>query len=241
MTKLLIVVGPVIVVADVVGLPYEGVLAGLGVGGIALAFATRDTVDNVMGGGILMADRPFKRGDLIEHGGTLDTAEQVGLCSTKLRALDDTLLHVLNSQLSNQKIANWGKRRRRKQTLQVGLTYHTPREKLAEFAENMLTLLRAAPAVDNDDIYVGLSAFGDSSIDIDMIYFFRVDTFDEQVNAQHQLVLDIVALAEEIDVGFAFPTRTLFVASAKLDQTVRDARFQLAGENGSRSPSAPSL
>jgi MscS family membrane protein len=94
--------------ADLIGLPYEGVLTALGAGGVAIAFAARDTVSNMMGGGILMADRPFTRGDLIELDGKLATVEQVGLRSTRLRALDDTVLNVPNAQLSDRVIANWG-------------------------------------------------------------------------------------------------------------------------------------
>jgi MscS family membrane protein len=110
LAKLLIVVGAIIAIADVVGLPYEGVLTGLGVGGVAIAFAARDTVSNMMSGGLLIADRPFQQGDLVEIDGKLATVEKVGLRSTRLRALDDTLLHVPNGQLSDRIIANWGKK-----------------------------------------------------------------------------------------------------------------------------------
>lgn len=86
LAKLLIVVGAIIAIADVIGLPYEGVITGLGVGGVAIAFAARDTVPNMMGGGLLMADRPFHRGDLIEIDGKLATVEEVGLRVTRLSA-----------------------------------------------------------------------------------------------------------------------------------------------------------
>jgi MscS family membrane protein len=138
------------------GLPYEGVLTGLGVGGVAIAFAARDTVSNMMGGGLLMADRPFQRGDLIEIDGKLATVEAVGLRSTRLRGLDDTLLHVPNVQLSDRIIANWGRRRRRKVTMMVGTTYDTPRDKLDAFVGGLRDLLLAHPKVDPDDVYVGL-------------------------------------------------------------------------------------
>jgi small-conductance mechanosensitive channel len=209
--KLLIVVGAIIAVADVVGLPYEGVLTGLGVGGVAIAFAARDTVSNMMGGGILMADRPFQRGDLIELDGNLATVEEVGLRSTKLRALDDTMLHVPNSQLSDRTIANWGKRRRRKTTLVVGLTYDTPRAKFDTFVRRLRQVVLEQPTADPNDVYVGLSDFGASSIDIQLLCHFRVADYAAQVEAQHALIMDIIALAEEVGVSFAFPTRTVHV------------------------------
>jgi small-conductance mechanosensitive channel len=215
LVKLLIVVGTIIAVADVMGLPYEGVLTGLGVGGVAIAFAARDTVSNMMGGGILMADRPFQRGDLIELDGTLATVEQVGLRSTKLRALNDTLLHVPNAQLSDRTIANWGKRRRRKVTLVVGLTYDTPRGKFDTFVRRLREVLLAQPPVDPDDVYVGLKDFGASSIDIEVLCHFRVFDYAAQVEPKHALMMDIIAPAEEVGVAFAFPTRVVHLAGAE--------------------------
>jgi small-conductance mechanosensitive channel len=211
-TKLLIVVGAIIAIADVAGLPYEGVLTGLGVGGVAIAFAARDTVSNMMGGGLLIADRPFQRGDLIELDGKLATVEEVGLRSTRLRALDDTLLHVPNVQLSDRIIANWGKRRRRKVSMLIGLTYDTPRERLDGFVKRLREVVLAQPKVDPDDVYVGLKDFGASSIDIGLICHLRVFDYGAQVEAKHALVMEIIALAEEVGVEFAFPTRTLHLA-----------------------------
>ena len=212
LVKLLIVVGAIIAIADVAGLPYEGVLTGLGVGGVAIAFAARDTVSNIMGGGLLMADRPFSRGDLIEIDGKLATVEEVGLRSTRLRALDDTLLHVPNVQLSDRIIANWGRRRRRKLSMLIGVTYDTPRETLDEFAKRLRDVLLSQPEVDRDDVYVGLKGFGASSIDIDLLCHLRVSDYSSQVEAQHKIMMDIIALAEDLSVEFAFPTRTLHLA-----------------------------
>jgi len=227
--KLLVVVGATIAVADVVGLPYEGVLAGLGVGGVAIAFAARDTVSNMLGGGILMADRPFQRGDLIELDGTLATVEHVGLRCTRLRSLDDTLLNVPNSHLSDRAIANWGKRRRRKVVLGVGLTYDTPREKLDTFVRRLKEVLMEQPRIDRDDLYVGLKSFGASSIDIELMFYLKVYAYGSQVDAQHAIVMDIIALAEEVGVEFAFPTRTVHVQPAEARITEIDAAGEMPG------------
>ncbi len=221
--KLLVVLGAIIAVADVVGLPYEGVIAGLGVGGVAIAFAARDTVSNMLGGGILMADRPFQRGDLIELDGTLATVEHVGLRCTRLRSLDDTLLNVPNSQLSDRTIANWGRRRRRKVVLGVGLTYDTPRDKLDRFVKRLKEVMLAQPRIDRDDLYIGLKSFGASSIDIELMYYLKVYAYGSQVDAQHAIILDIIALAEEIGVEFAFPTRTLHLQPAETQSAEMDA------------------
>jgi len=211
--KLVTVILGIFGAADVVGLPYEGVITGLGIGGIALAFAARDTVSNMLGGAILMADRPFKRGDLIATEGELATIENVGLRSTRLRTLDDSLLVIPNAQLSDKAIVNWGQRRRRKVLLQIGLTYDTPRESLDKFVERLKEVYRDQPRADLSTYYVGLKGFGPSSIDIELWGYFGVLGYEPYVEALHQLMGDIVELAKEVGVSFAFPTRTIHVAS----------------------------
>ena len=210
--KLLTVVLGIFAAADVVGLPYEGVITGLGIGGIALAFAARDTVSNMLGGAILMADRPFKRGDLIATEGELALIENVGLRSTRLRTLDDSLLVIPNAQLSDKAIVNWGKRRKRRVIMQIGLTYDTPRAKLDKFVERLKEVYSEQPRADTANFTVGLMQFGPSSIDIELRGYFHVYGYEAQVAAQHELLGNIIDLAAELGVSFAFPTRTLHLA-----------------------------
>ncbi len=212
--KALIIVLTVIACADVVGLPYEGVITGLGIGGLALAFAARETVSNMLSAAILLVDRPFKRGDLIEAGGQWATLEAVGLRSTRLRTFDDSLLIIPNSQLSDQAIINWGKRRKRKVLLGIGLTFDTPRDRLDAFVDGLREVYEAQPRADRTTYYIGLKGFGPSSIDIELWGYFNVYGYDAQVHAQHALVADIVDLARRVGVSFAFPTRTIHVAPA---------------------------
>jgi len=211
--QLAIVIGGVVALAEIMGLPYEGVITGLGVGGIALAFAARDTVSNLLGGAILMADRPFKQGDMIETDQGLSTVETVGLRSTRLRTLDDSLLIIPNAQLSDRAIFNWGRRRKRKLVLQIGLTYDTPRDRLDRFVERLREVYQAQDRADETSGWIGMTGFGPSSIDIELWGYFRVFTYDMYVEARHALMGDIVDLAREIGVSFAFPTRTVHVTA----------------------------
>lgn len=207
--KLVILVAGLLLIAEIINLPYEGVLAGLGVGGIALAFAARETVSNVLGGLLLLTDRPFRRGDLIETRGELATVETVGIRSTRLKRLDDTVMIIPNAQLSDHVIVNWGMRSRRRVDVSIALTYNTPRELLDKFVCDLKSVILRQPQIDNDDIYVGLKDFGASAIEIECRCFFRVQTYDEQVVARSALVADIIDVAKETGVHFAFPTRTI--------------------------------
>jgi len=170
----------------------------------------------MLGGVILMTDRPFKRGDLVEIDQTLATVDTVGLRSTRLRALDDTVLHVPNSRLSDRIISNWGKRRKRRVKMLIGLTYDTPRAKLESFVGGLREVYLRQPRADAENFYVGLKGFGTSSIDIEFYGYFRVLSYEAQVNAQHALMLEIIALAEKVGVSFAFPTRTVHVAGTEV-------------------------
>lgn len=220
--KMVAVIFGIFVAADVIGLPYEGVITGLGVGGVALAFAARDTVSNMLSGAILMTDRPFKRGDLIAADGEMASVENVGLRSTRLRTLDDSLLVIPNSQLVDKAIVNWGRRRKRKVLLQIGLTYDTPREKFDTFCERLREVYMDQPRSDKTTCYIGLKSFGASSIDIELWGFFGVATYDAFVEAQHALVGDIIDLAREVEVSFAFPTRTIHIERDDEDSGLRE-------------------
>ena len=213
--KLAVLTIGLLVLAEIVDLPYEGVLAGLGVGGLALAFAARATVSNVLGGILLLTDRPFRRGDLVETHGQLATVETVGIRSTRLKRLDDTVMIIPNAQLSDQVIVNWGLRARRRIDLSIGLTYDTPRPLLDQFIEELRGAILRQPSADAKDCYVGLKDFGDSAIEIECRCFVFVSNYDDQVAVRSTLVADIVDLAQQVGVGFAFPTRTIHLAKEK--------------------------
>lgn len=224
--KVVVVGTSIVAIADVSGLPYEGVIAGLGIGGVALAFAARETVSNLISGAILMSDRPFRRGDLIEADGNLANVERVGLRSTRLRTLGDEGLIIPNSQLTDKAIVNLGQRRKRRILLEIGLTYDTPREKLDAFVERLRALYLEHPNADQSTAYVGLKSFGSSSLDIELSGYFNVPDYPAQVEAQHRLIADIVDLARDLGVEFAFPTRTVIFApsvSAHNDIAVKPA------------------
>ena len=207
--KLALLTGGLLLLAEIINLPYEGVLAGLGVGGLALAFAARETVSNVLGGILLLTDRPFRRGDLIETHGQLATVETVGIRSTRLKRLDDTIMIIPNAQLSDQAIVNWGLRARRRIDLSIGLTYDTQRPVLEQFVEDLRGVISRHPSADANDCYVGLKDFGQSAIEIECRCFVFVSNYDDQVAVRSALVADIVDLAKQVGVSFTFPTRTI--------------------------------
>jgi MscS family membrane protein len=222
--KIVIVAAGIIAIADITGMPYEGVIAGLGVGGIALAFAARDTVSNLIGGVILMSDRPFHRGDLIETEGQMATVENVGLRSTRMRTFDDSLLVIPNSELTDKAIVNWGQRRKRKIRLEISLHYDTPCEHLDVFKTRLRDVYLAQPAADETTGFVGLRSFGDSALNIELWGYFNLADYKDYIAARHQLIGDIVDLARDLAVDFAYPTRSIRLLSPADEKTKNERK-----------------
>ena len=129
-----------------------------------------------------------------------------------MRTLDDALLVLPNAQLTDRGIFNWGRRRKRKILLQIGLTYDTPRERLDAFVQRLEETYAAQDTADPTSGWVGMTGFGASSIDIELWGYFRVYSYSGFVAARHMLVGDIVELAKEVGASFAFPTRVVHVS-----------------------------
>ncbi len=227
--KIAVIVGGAVIAAELLGLPYEGVIAALGIGGLALGFAARDAVSNFISAGILVSDRPFKTGDLIEANGQLGVVEEVGLRSTRLRTLDDALLILPNSQLSEGQVNNWGRLRQRRVDLTLGLTYDTPRAKIDDFTHKVRDMFEAYPNA-KPGVHVSLDSFGASSIDVRVLGYFNTSDFKAFLAAKHKLIGDLIDLAAQEGVEFAFPTTTLHMTEPADVLSGRFAAPQTAAE-----------
>ena len=215
LAKLVVIVGGVILSADVLGLPYEGVIAGLGVGGLALGIAAKDAVSNFIGAGILASDRPFRKGELIEAGGLKGVVEHVGLRSTRLRAADGTVTVVPNAQLSDGQVNNYGRPKKAEEQsleLTIGVVHETPRETLDAFVERLRELFAALPQA-KPDPHVALAQITPSSIEIGLSGSLASADGAAAEAARHRLLGDVVALAHEMGVRFANPATTVHLMS----------------------------
>ncbi len=221
--RIAVVVAGAILAAEVLGLPYEGVIAALGVGGLALGFAARDAVSNLISAGILMADRPFKKGDLIEAGGTVGVVEAVGLRSTRLRTLDDALLIVPNSKVSDEQVNNWGRLRARRVNLAFWGEHDTPRPAVDRWLAEVAEAFDAMPEARGKSVVVrdGVDAVG---LVVRVIGFLKIPELDAYLAARDGLIAEIVERAGACRVRFAHgeesepPTPSL-ISSVETRQT----------------------
>jgi small-conductance mechanosensitive channel len=183
-------------VATEFSIPTNGIIAGLGLSGLAVAFASKETLSNVFGAGILMADRPFKKGDLITAGDIHGTVEQVGIRSTRIRTSEDTQIVVPNGKLSDASINNWGDRKYRLFQAKIRVGYGATTAQIERFMAKLQDMFVADKAIAPDRTEVGISALGDSSIEIEAnTYLSIVDPRDERA-VRNRLILEMLRLAE---------------------------------------------
>ena len=224
LVKVVIAVLGILYLAREIGIPVGGVVAGFGAGGFAFAIAAKDTLANIIGSGVLLADRPFKRGDLVEVAGHRGYIERMGLRSTQMRTHDDSVVSIPNNLLVNEFIDNMGRRRFRSLQARVGVTYDTPADKLDAFAEGLMETMRNHPHVSTAKMSAGVWEFAESSIDFEFFCYLDVPSGSDERSERHKLFVSINRLAERLGIALAFPTRTIHFADP--DQ----ARFSAGGE-----------
>jgi len=206
----IIIVGAVMVV-DNLGYNIGGVLATLGIGGAALAFAAKDTIANIYGSIALALDRPFQVGDWIQVGDKVDgDVEEIGLRSTKVRTWPKTIISIPNSVLANEMIDNWSRMPKRRVKQVVGVTYETKPETMELIVEGIRQLLREDEGVNQEFILVNWTDFGESSLDILVYYFTATTKWLEYMEIRQRINVKIAKLVAAHGSSVAFPTRTLY-------------------------------
>jgi MscS family membrane protein len=211
--KGVILVGCAVQMLGSFGFNVTALVAGLGVGGIAVALAAQKTIENLIGGVALYANQPVRVGDSCRFGTTLGTVEEVGLYSTRVRTLERTVVTVPNAQFAAMELENFNRRDKFWYHPRIGLRYETSPDQLRYVLVEIRKLLYAHPRVDHDPARVRFVAFGAYSLDIDIFaYVYATDQGDflgvaEDLNLR---IMDIVAAAGS---SFAFPSQTTYIES----------------------------
>ncbi len=195
------------------GYSVGSLLAGLGIGGAAIAFASKDTLANLFGAIVIFLDRPFELGDWVEIGDQEGTVEEVGLRTTRIRTFANSLITMPNANLTTTPINNWSKMQKRRISITIGVTYDTPPDKVEQAVQAIRDLIAGYDDFRQDFWMVHFKGFGPSSQDI-MVYCFTTTTvWVEFMAAQERFLLDISRRFQALGVSFAFPTQTVHVAS----------------------------
>jgi len=209
--KIFLILTAVLVVAQNMGYSVSGLIASLGIGGIAVAMAARDAIANIFGSVMILVDRPFMVGDWIKTGEFEGVVEAIGFRSTRIRTFAKTLVNVPNSQLANMVIDNIDARSTRRIKMRIGLTYDATPGQIKAVIEGIEAILCRHPGVDQSYKLVKFDEFEDSSLSIFLYYFSSSKVWEEYLQVRQEVNMQIMSLLEELDVQFAFPTRTLHI------------------------------
>jgi MscS family membrane protein len=199
--------------AQNLGLPLYSVVAGLGIGGLAVALAIRPTLENLIGGIILYLDQPVRIGDFCSFGDKTGTVENIGVRTTKIRALDRTLISIPNGALADMQLINWAKCDMMLITATIGLRYETENDQLRYVLVKFREMLHAHPKIDSETVRVRFADFGQSSLDIDVRIYALTRDFNEYYAIREDVLLRMSEIVKSSGSGFAFPSQTLYMGS----------------------------
>jgi len=210
--------------AQHVGIPVYGLVAGAGVGGLAIALAARSTLENFLGTLNLYADRPVRVGDFCRYGEDpspgwlrIGTVEEIGLRSTRIRGIDRTITSIPNAEFSNMHIVNLTPRDRMVFRPTLALRHETSGDQLCFVLASLRELLLAHPRVTDDPARVRFASFGDSSLNVEIFAYVNTSDWNEFLAIQEDINLRILNIIEEAGTGLAFPSRLYHTRDGGLD------------------------
>lgn len=194
---------------DNLGYDVTAIIAGLGVGGIAIALAAQNILGDLFNYFVIFFDRPFEVGDFLvidEKNGIVD---KIGIKTTRIKTLSGEQLVVANSDLTSSRIHNYKKMQRRRIVFSIGVSYETSLEQLKKIPEVLREIVLNQHPVSFDRAH--FLKYGDSSLDFEIVYFVEDPGYNVYMDIQQQINFDIYQRFEEMEVEIAFPTRTLYV------------------------------
>jgi small-conductance mechanosensitive channel len=202
--------GAVLLIAlDTLGVDITTLIAGLGVGGIAVALAVQNVLGDLFASVSIVLDRPFVVGDFIDLGGHMGVVENVGLKTTRVRSLSGEELVIANSDLLSSRIRNYKRMSERRVLFEVGVVYGTPSDKLGRIPGLVRNAVESCDNTRFDRSH--FKTFGDSALLFETVYYMTVPDYNAYMDTQQAINLELYQKFEAEEIEFAYPTQTLFL------------------------------
>ncbi len=208
--KILIITGAIIKILILLNINVTALIAGVSIGGLALALAAQDTVKNLIGSLMIFIDKPFQVDDWVEIDNMAGTVTEVGFRSTRIKQLDTSIISIPNGIISNKALTNKGLRVFRLFETTIGVTYDTPRLHLQYFIEGLRKIAIKHELI-SENYYIYLKDLGDFSINILFRVYLKTNDYKQELALKEEITFLIMELAETLNVRFAFPSQTLYV------------------------------
>lgn len=202
------------------GYSVTSLVAGLGIGGLALALASQKTFENLFGAFSLGVDQPFREGDFVRIEDLMGTVESLGLRSTKIRTLDRTLVSIPNGKLAEMRVETFAARDRLRLACTLGLEYGTRADQMRSVIADIESALRRHPKLWTESVTVRFKGLAESSLDIEVMAWFTTNDWDEFMVIRQDMLLEFMAIVERHGCSFAFPTRTVQLIAPQPEKPV---------------------
>lgn len=202
------------------GHDINGLVAGLGLGGLTIALAAKDSAANFFGGLVMVTERPFEIGDWIVSDGVEGIVEDISLRSTKVRTAPGALTIVPNANLSSSAITNWsGGMEKRKAEIILFIKHGTQRQKLKEYCASVRNMIEIDPEVISDTVLVRFTTISEFSLNILVSFYTTMPGYADHLRIKERINYSILELADKHGITFAYPTRTLYMNEDKSANT----------------------
>ena len=204
-----LIFGGILIIQNL-GYSVSSLLAGLGIGGLAVALAAQDTVSNIFGTFVMFTDKPFSVGDWIQFGEVDGIVETIGFRSFRVRSWEQTELIIPNKMITSEVVENLTRRDRRRIKMTIGVEYSTPADKVKELCERIEQALKNDDDVNQEFMQVKFTGFGDSALEILVYYFTKSTDLAGNLETRERLNFEMMNIAAELGLSFAFPSRTIY-------------------------------
>ncbi len=207
--KIAVWAGVLLIILDNMGIDITTFVAGLGIGGIAIALALQNILGDLFGSISIALDKPFVVGDYIVVGDLRGNVEHIGIKTTRIRSLTGEQIVVANNDLLGSRIHNFKRMEKRRISFSIGVTYQTLHEKLVAIPKMIEEIFSAVDKADLDRVH--FTAFGDFSLNYGIVYWVEVPDYKTYLDIQQQVNLELYKRFADEGIEFAYPTQTLFV------------------------------
>ncbi len=242
--KLFVTVLGILFIADNLDIDITSLLAGLGLGGLALALAAKDVASNLFGSITVLLDQTFQVGDSVVIGDVEGTVERIGFRSTRIRTFKNSLVSVPNSLVTTASVDNLGSRIYRTFHCKLAIAYGTSPERIEAYCEGIRELVRVHPYTRKDQHQVYLHELGDNALLVMIYLFWQVPDWGTELRERHRFLLDCLRLAAALGIEFAYPMRTVHVKASPDDPLLEGLQtgLQVATDSGREpSPGMPAI
>ena len=205
-----IVLGAVMILGDVFDVNITALVTGLGIGGVAFALASKESLENLLGSFTIFFDKPFTVGDTVTLGGVTGTVEKVGFRSTRIRTFDKSIVTVPNKNIISTELDNLGARPVRRVKFNIGLTYDTSVQNIKNIVNDIQSLVDDH-SMTNQDGRVRFLNFGASSLDIMVLYYVNSPDWESLIDTQQKINYDIIDIVNKYGCEFAFPSTSVYI------------------------------